>query len=230
MPGREVPLGQHLLVATRRSLHQVAEHVLAAARKTATGEIGLEPLPGGFGTPPLPDGRVLAVVGIELVVRDSDGERRSPLTTLRAAAELCGIEPGFPWTKHPPATPLEPDRELVVDLGAAGFLAQWFALAAQALQLFADDLRAAGEEPSPPTLFPEHFDLGITAAAVNYGASPGDDDIPVPYLYVGPHEGPPGPDDFWDAAFGAARTHEVVATATDAREFFREGRRRLVRP
>lgn len=218
------------LVASRHSLHQLAEHVLAAARKTATGEIGLVPVPGGFGTPPLPDGRVLAVVGTELVVRHADGEQRRPLTTVRAAAELCGIAPGFPWTKHPPATVLEPDQALVVDPAAAELLAGWFALGAQALHLLADDLRAVGEEPSTPTLFPEHFDLGMTAAEVNYGASPGDDDIPVPYLYVGPHSGPPVSDDFWNAAFGAARTHDLIATATDGAEFFREGRQRLVRP
>ena len=28
----------------------------------------------------------------------------------------------------------------------------------------------------------------MTAAAINYGASPGDDHITDPYLYVGPHD------------------------------------------
>ena len=48
------------------------------------------------------------------------------------------------------------------------------------------------ERPSAPQIFPEHFDLGVTAGAVNYGFSPGDDAIPTPYVYVGPHEVPTG--------------------------------------
>jgi hypothetical protein len=39
-------------------MHRVAEHLLAAARYAASGEIGLVPAPGGFRTPPFgPDGR-----------------------------------------------------------------------------------------------------------------------------------------------------------------------------
>ena len=39
------------LAATRDGLHRVAEHLLAAARYAASGEIGLIPAPGGFRTP-----------------------------------------------------------------------------------------------------------------------------------------------------------------------------------
>ena len=60
------------LAATRDGLHRVAEHLLAAARYAASGEIGLIPAPGGFRTPPFgPDGRFLAVDGTELVVGDA---------------------------------------------------------------------------------------------------------------------------------------------------------------
>ena len=52
---------------------------------------------------------------------------------------------------------------------------------------------AAAAEPActgstlqTPVLWPEHFDVGITLDKVNYGVSPGDDDIPEPYAYVGP--------------------------------------------
>ena len=47
------------------------------------------------------------------------------------------------------------------------------------------------------------------AARVNYGISPGDMHIPGPYLYVGPHDGPPAADEFWNAPFGAVlRYHD----------------------
>jgi len=214
-----------VLVETRRSLHQVAEHLLSAERKRRTGHIGLQPAPGGFATPPLDDGTVLAVEGTEFVVRGPDGVRRSPLDTLAAAGERCGVEPGFPWRTHPPATELLPDRPLRVDPGAARLLADWFALGSAALAGLADELVA--EAPTPAQIYPEHFDLGLTAGTVNFGVSPGDEDTPEPYLYVGPHEGPPVRDDFWNAPFGAARTRSSVDSVDDALSFFLDGHRRL---
>ena len=217
------------LIATRRSLHQVAEHVLSAARKRATGhEIALLPGPGGVRTPPLADGRVLAVIDADIAVIDDSGIRRAPLTTARAAAEFVGTEPGFPWTKHPPGTASMPDAQLEVDRDAARVLADWFALGDASLRELATRL-SPGAEPTPQ-IFPEHFDLAITLAEVNYGTSPGDDAIPAPYLYVGPFQGPPAQDVFWNAPFGAYTTIAEVETAADALAFFLEGHRLLGRP
>ena len=39
------------LAVTRAGLHQVAEHILAAALHAETGEIALMPSPGGFRNP-----------------------------------------------------------------------------------------------------------------------------------------------------------------------------------
>jgi hypothetical protein len=212
------------LTTTRTSLHQVAEHVLSAALKRATGAIGLVPAAGGFATPRLPDGRVIAVHGVAVLVSGPEGTREQPLTTVRAAAALAGVEPGFPWTKHRPATQLEPDAELTIDPVAAAALAGWFALGAVALARLAGEL--AGRA-SDPLIFPEHFDLGLTADGVNYGASPGDDLVPLPYVYVGPHTGPPANDDFWNAPFGAYRTADGIDSSDQALAFFREARTRL---
>ena len=101
-----------VLTATRESLHRVAEHLLAATHKRATGQITLQPAPGGFRTPQLPDGSRLGVDGADLVVTGPAAERREPLTTLAQAAAFAGVPAGFPWTKHPPATPFEPDAPL----------------------------------------------------------------------------------------------------------------------
>jgi hypothetical protein len=218
------------LTSTRRSLHQVAEHVLSAARKRATGrEIALVPGEGGVRTPPLPDGRVIALIDGDIAVIGDDGVRRAPLTTPRAAAEFVGTEPGFPWTKHPPGTESMPDAPLVVDGEAARVLADWFALGEVALRELATTL-APGAEPTPQ-IYPEHFDLAITIAEVNYGASPGDDAIAVPYLYVGPFAGPPaGDEQFWNAAFGAYTTISEVGTAAAAVAFFVRGHELLGMP
>ena len=219
------------LAATRDGLHRVAEHVLAGALYAASGEIGLVPAPAGFRTPSFgPDGRFLAVDGTELVVggaTTTTTARRSALTTIRAAAEFAGVTPGAPAQVYQPATPLDPDAPLMIDPQAARLLAEWYQLGAQALKRFAAEV--PGDQPSPAVLWPEHFDVGITAAAINYGASPGDGQIADPYLYVSPHDGPPpGDPAFWNAPFGAARTFRQIGTVAEAAAFFRDGRARAL--
>jgi hypothetical protein len=217
----EPDVAASLLQATRDSLHRAAEHLLAATRKRASGEITLVPAPGGVATPALPDGRVVSLEGAEVVVRGPGGVRRAPLTTLAETAEALGLQPGFPWTTHRPGTEYEPDARLFVDKKVAAALAGWFALGEEALLALAAE--APAERPSAPQIFPEHFDLGITAGAVNYGFSAGDDAISEPYAYVGPHDAPTD-DPFWNAAFGAYRTWDEIATVEEATRFFRAAR------
>jgi len=216
------------LASTRAGWHRVAEHMPASALYRATGNIGLVPSPGGFRTPSFgTDARFLAVDGTELVVSGVGGSRRTPLTTIRAAAEFAGITPGAPAEVYQPATPLDLDAPLMIEPGAARLLAEWYSLGAQALSRLAAEI--PGDQPGPAVLWPEHFDVGITAAAINYGASPGDDHVADPYLYVGPHDGPPpGDPAFWNAPFGAARTFRQVGTVAEAEAFFRDGRARVL--
>jgi hypothetical protein len=172
---------------------------------------------------------VNALIDGDIAVIDATGARRAPLTTPRAAAEFVGTEPGFPWTKHPPGTESMPDMSLVVDLAAARVLAGWFALGEAALRELGAAL-SPGAEPTPQ-IYPEHFDLAITVAEVNYGASPGDDAISAPYLYVGPFAGPPvGDEQFWNAPFGAYTTINEVSTPAAAVAFFRNGLQLLGKP
>jgi hypothetical protein len=103
-------------------------------------------------------------------------------------------------------------------------LADWYQLGAQALAAFA--AAVPGDEPTGAQLWPEHFDLGISASRVNYGASPGDVHVAEPYLYVGPHDGPPAADEFWNASFGAVLRHHEVSSVEAAIEFFHHGRKR----
>jgi hypothetical protein len=211
-------------MGTREHLHRVAEHVVSPARYAVTGRIGLRPAPGGFATPPFGDDqRVVAVDGGELVVRVGRRERRTPLTTLRAAADFVGVAPGAPAQVYEPATPLALDEPLDIDAEAVLALGRWYAFAERALQRFAAEI--AEDNPSEAQLWPEHLDLAISAAGVNYGASPGDDAYPDPYLYVGPHEAPPN-DEFWNAPFGAVRASRQVRSIDEAVAFFAEGRRR----
>ena len=213
------------LAATRDSWHRVAEHVVAAAQFADTGKIALRSVPGGFQTTrPLRGGRQLSVMGTQLVVTDETGSRATPLTTIAAAAAFAGITPGMPATVYPPATPLQPDEPLYIDPGSTQRLAALYELADAALRRFASDVGAGSQQP---VVWPEHFDIGITVDAVNYGASPGDANLAQPYLYIGPHAGPPVRDAFWNASFGATRPMHETRSVEEAVAFYNAGRARL---
>jgi hypothetical protein len=204
------------LASTRAGWHRVAEHMPAAALYRATGHAGLVPSPGGFR--PLSfgmDARFLAVDGTEPAVSGAAGTKRTPVTTVRAAAEFAGVTQGAPAGMSGPAAPPGLDAPLMIGPGAARLLAEWYGFGAQPLSRFAAEI--PGDKPAGPVLWPAHFDAGMTAAAISYGASPGDDHITDPYLYVGPHDGPPpGGPAFWNAPSGAARIFGPAGTVAEA--------------
>ena len=78
------------IVAARTELHRIAEEVVSPARVAATGnEIALEARPGGWGTPPFPDGGEVRVEGTELVTVAAGGEEtRAPIDVDPQAAQL----------------------------------------------------------------------------------------------------------------------------------------------
>jgi len=172
------------LASTRAGWHRVAEHMPASALYRATGHTGLVPSPGGFWPPSFgTDARFLAVDGTELVVSGAAGTKRTPLTTVRAAAEFAGVTPGAPAGVSGPAAPPDLDAPLMIEPGAARLLAEWYGLGAQPLSRLAAEI--PGDNPAGPVLWPAHFDAGMTAAAISHAASPGDDHITDPYLYAG---------------------------------------------
>lgn len=170
---------------TVEGLHRVAERIVAPARKP-DNEISLRATPGGFGTPAFEfegSEHQVRVEGDELVHSVGERERRAPLDSLVTAATavsellVARAEPG--------------DDPLGIDEDASRALGAFYAFAAAVL---AELVAEAGPDdaPTPPRLWPEHFDvaveLGSEAGGVraNYGASPGDEDHGEPYLYVGP--------------------------------------------
>lgn len=207
------------LAGTRESWHRMAEHLLAAGQFAASGTIRLRQSPGGFSTTAGVDGRQLAVVGLSLVVSEGDTSRTAPFSTLGALAAFAGVRPGLEGS-YSPATSPDLDAPLTGDADTAELLGAWFALGDSALRRFA----AETGRPQEPVLWPEHFDLGVTVEAVNYGCSPGDGAIGQPYLYIGPHAGPPTRDEFWNTPFGAAVTAERIRTDDDAVAFWTKGR------
>jgi hypothetical protein len=195
------------LETTRRSLHGVAELLLAGPQYDTCGSIRLRVTPGGFGTVAVPD---LRVDGTDLV---------SPTTTLPLGGTFAGLgraagvdarELRDVYADGPGVTP---DDQVVVDPDAVTLIVEAFARGDAAMRALAPE--------EHPVLWPEHFDVGISLDEVNYGVSPGDGHVAEPYAYVGPWTAREGP--FWNRPFGAVRTMAELEDDGALVDFFREG-------
>ena len=197
------------LSTTRRALHAVAESLIAGPQYEAVGDIRLAARQGGFGgwVGPTPSG----VSGNDLITATG----RFPLGgSVNDLARRAGITPRAlrdVYTGGPDFFLEEPTE---VTSSAAEVL----------LRAFTDgDAALRSLDPGQmPILWPEHFDIGISAAEVNYGVSPGDALIGEPYAYVGPWQVPTGA--FWNQPFGAARPLSRLPSPQAILEFFLEGR------
>ncbi|MEX2279201.1 MAG: hypothetical protein WEA76_03835 [Acidimicrobiia bacterium] len=212
--------------ATRDSLHQVAFFVLAPARYTATGKLGLRYTHRGFGTPfsrkePGQDEQVRVEGGL-LVHQVGETARVTNLTTLAAAASFLDLEYEEEWfdSFHDPLDPIGPTAPLEVDPAAADVLGGWFGFATHVLERLR---RAEAEDISRVQLWPEHFDAAIEAGSsqagqrASYGASPGDASHPEPYLFVTPWDTVDESDPYWNAPgfVGAILGHAELVEADD---------------
>ena len=206
-------MGHEELAATRRSLHGVAELVLAGPQYRATGRLRLSVVPGGFATTLMPRLRVdgSGVSAPEGVTAAIDG--RTP----RALGAELGVAAGRPEGAYDGGSGVDPDEPLVVDPDQAGVILGALALGHDALVAFAAD--------ETPVLWPEHFDVAIRVDEMNFGVSPGDGFIEEPYAYVGVAS-PPAGDSFWNAPFGAAVPLRDLPDAPAVTGFFADGRGR----
>ena len=155
-------------------------------------------------------------------VRVGDGEvavaRGDAVVDLAGAdadVEVLGLEATSLSAVYTDGSGVGRDEPLVVDAAAAATIADAFAAGDVALRSLAPD--------ETPILWPEHFDIGISAGEVNYGVSAGDGYLEVPYAYVGPWS-PPTQDDYWNAPFGRAVPVDEI---DDLLAFFSEGRDRI---
>ncbi len=201
------------LAATRRSLHGVAELVLAGPQYRAAGRLRLRVVPGGFATTLAPGLRVdgVRVAGEEGAAVAIDGR------TARALGAALGVTAGRPEGAYGDGSGVGLDDVLAVDPGQAEAITGALALGHDALTAF-----APGEVP---VLWPEHFDVAVRVREVNFGVSPGDGFLGEPYAYVGVPVAPAG-DAFWNAPFGAAVPLRELADVRALSGFFAEGSRR----
>ncbi|TDQ00253.1 hypothetical protein [Labedaea rhizosphaerae] len=196
--------------ATRRSLHGIAELLLAGPQYRASTEIALRVTADGFATTAEPD---LRFDGVAVV----HGDRRVAVAGLSYAdvADGLGVVAGRPQDLYPDGSNARPADVISLDPAAVRALVAAFVAGDEALRRFAPEER--------PVLWPEHFDVGITVGDVNYGLAPGDDQLPEPYAYVGPHT--PRTGEFWNMPFGAAKPLHAFADVAAIVAFFETGRR-----
>jgi hypothetical protein len=195
---------------SRRSLHALAELVLAGPRYRQTGRLRLRIGPTGFQTW---DDPVVAVTGADLV----GGGRRFPVDglTYEQAASRAGLAASRLDDVYDDGPGVTPPETVRLDLGAAVQVQDALALGDSALARFRDDAERV--------LWPEHFDVASTVDDVTFGVSPGDAYSAAPYAYVGPHRAVDGP--FWNAPFGAARPLTELGDAAGVTAFFHDGAR-----
>ncbi|MFW2381503.1 MAG: hypothetical protein ACN4GZ_07065 [Acidimicrobiales bacterium] len=180
----EVPVS---LSATRIDLHRLAAYVIAPARHSVNGKFGLRYTRGGFGTPFFGEDRQIRVQGDQLIDQVGSTVRNAPITSLAEAAAFLGteIDPSTAAEKDSPALG-DVDHPLTVPTDASDFLGRWYGMAFAALEAVRAD--EASVDPSRPQLWPGHFDPAIEVGDEDrrgsYGASPGDQSIDEPYLYV----------------------------------------------
>jgi hypothetical protein len=195
--------------STRDSLHALACYAIAPARKARTGRIGLRPTGDGFGTPPFDDGSRTVVRGDRLQLEPGHS---IAITTVRAAAEYLQVpllaDPGV----GSDLPPYEPDAPLDVDAESSLALGSWYWTGQQALDALGLRVGDKAAAISEAQLWPEHFDLAVTAdlangRKVNIGFSAGDGFEPDPYVYVGPHDMTGVEGDYWNAPFGAYKRY-----------------------
>lgn len=197
------------LATTRRSLHAVAELVLAGPQYRAHHEIKLQIRPYGFGTVIGPDVRVAdATVVRDDVIVVIDGK------SAREIAHALGLEARTLDDVYHDGPHVTVDEPLSVSEEHAQHIMRCYVAGDAALTRF----DAAAER----VLWPEHFDVAIRVDDVNYGVTPGDAHVPQPYAYVGPGELPDGP--FWNAPFGATLPLGSDPSVEPITAFFAAGR------
>ena len=204
---------------TREALRRLAVYVLAPARKAVAGRIGLQPAPGGFGTPEFGNGEELRVEGATLHRRSGGSPAGSaPITSLAAAADFAGVKlSDDPGVGHDIPELGDPEATLPVSAGAALALGAFYVFSGQVLGEFKAELDDGGHECSAVQLWPEHFDLGCNIDGLNFGCSPGDGYSAEPYIYVGPWNTDGLSGEFWNAPFGAVLSYSDLLAAPDQR-------------
>jgi hypothetical protein len=182
---------------TRLAVHRLAVYVVSPARRRANGKIALRWTLDGVGTPFFGADEQVRVADTQLVRQTGGSAEAEPITTLaRAAARVLDAPPDISWAKgFDVPSPGDVDAPLPITSESARLLGNWFGFAYSVLESLRADL--ASTEPNRVQLWAEHFDAAFDCLSgdrrATFGASPGDNAISEPYLYVLPQQFEPLP-------------------------------------
>ncbi|MEQ8841180.1 MAG: hypothetical protein RIB98_09365 [Acidimicrobiales bacterium] len=223
--------------AARDGYHRLAYGVVAEARRLANTKFGLRFTRGGFGTPFFGDDEQVRVEHGVLVWQRGNTVDSTAITTLRAAGDFLGFEPGTTAAEHDSPPLGDPDTDLGATDATGEFLAAWFGFAWSVLEELR--LTDGAVDVDRTQLWPGHFDPAIamgdadTGGRATYGASPGDAGHAEPYLYIGAWGDVDRSDPFWNETDfnGASMSYAALRTADDpvahALAFLRDAHHRL---
>lgn len=196
--------------ATRSSLHAVAELLLAGPQYEQSGTIKLRVTPGGWSTVAAPDVRVDG-----LTLRYEGHALELAGRSVAEVAASAGLQARALDDVYADGCGLTVDHVLELLDSSVAEIADAFRIGDEALATLAP----AAER----VIWPEHFDLGVTVREVNFGVSPGDAFLAVPYAYVGPWTTDGRTGEFWNAPFGSARPMSDLGSTRAVLDYFREG-------
>jgi hypothetical protein len=204
------------LALTRRSYQTLARRVIGPVRERANEHCGLRWTRGGFGTPFFgADAQVRVEDGV-LVVQSRFRERRAPISTLVAAADLIGFELRGDECELSAAP-------LLIDPEAAAFIDDFLGFATLILEQLRADV-PPDYEPSRVELWPSTFDLTVEMGVEHagrraaFGACLGGADHVEPYLFVTPLDVRPTGDLWLASTFaGAELPYSELLKASDQR-------------
>jgi len=195
-----------VLATTRRRLHGIGECLMAGPQRRAGGRFTLRVTPGGFATTGEP---ALRLDGTDVVVGES--RRVAVAGTFSELAGALGVDFGPPPDAYPDGSETSPGDDTTLDAASAKVILDWYLRSDAALRVMAPR--------QTPILWPEHFDVASLLDETSYGSSPGDGFHAMPYAYVstGTHDD----SDFWNAPFGAVRSHEQMPSIDALVTFWR---------
>ncbi|MGI9623138.1 MAG: hypothetical protein ACR2PK_09910 [Acidimicrobiales bacterium] len=221
-------------VSSRNDFHRVAYGVLSNTRKAANGKIGLRYTRRGFGTPFFGDDEQIRVEGNQLVVQRGGSAISEQLTTLARAASVAGTVASPEQAEHDTVELGDTERVLDVREDVGLFLGDWFGFATAVLEQ-TRLIAAVEDDVTRVQIWPGHFDPAIEMGSAEagqratYGASPGDQSHPEPYLYVAAWDDLDTSHMHWNSEHfsGALLSYEKLCSRTDQHElaldFFRVG-------
>ncbi len=209
--------------------HRLAFSLISETRKQANGKFGLRWVLGGFGTPYFGNDCQAGMKYGMLTMEEAGKIKTAPITTIKDASEFFGVAPTGDQREHDSPELGDLERPLIADEETCSFLNGWYGFATSVMS----EVRLLNPTFTPVQMWPGHFDVAVDLPLpdkeTSFGASPGDENNPDPYLYVATLGEVDKSNPYWNAESytGAVLRLPELAKESDQRQaalnFYRQG-------